>query len=68
MMSNQAIKKLSTVRMDEQLFANALNIDFFVYSFGDVVYDKRQANAVSKSLCVCWVGVGRGHEQDTGGR
>lgn len=48
-MSNQAIKHLSVVRTDEQLFANVLNIDFLVYSFGNVVSNKRQANTVSTS-------------------
>lgn len=47
-MSNQVIKQLSMVQTDEQLFVNALNIDSFVHSFGDGVYDKRQANALSK--------------------
>lgn len=35
--------------MDEQLLANVLNIDFFVYSVGRVVSDNRQANMRSKS-------------------
>lgn len=35
--------------MDEQLVANVLNIDFFVYSFGSVVCNNRQANIGSKS-------------------
>lgn len=37
------------VGMDEQLFANVLNIDFFVYSFGSIVSNKREANTGSTS-------------------
>lgn len=68
-MSNQAIKRPSMVGMDEQLFANVLNIDFFVYSFGSIVSNKREANTGSTSD-----GAGGNmekgggtHEQDTGG-
>lgn len=49
MMSNEAIRHLSMVQMDEQLLANVLNIDFFVYSSGSVVSNNRQANIGSKS-------------------
>lgn len=63
-MSNAAIKQLSVVRTGEQLLANALNIDFSAYGFGAALYDKRQADTVSKShpagvrrerehMCVC---------------
>lgn len=37
------------VSIDKQMVANVLNIDFFVYSFGSIAYNKRQANMGSKS-------------------
>lgn len=37
------------VGKSQQLFANVLNIDLFVYSFGSVVSNKTQANTASKS-------------------
>lgn len=54
--------------MDGQLVANVLNIDFFVYSFGSVVYNNRQANIESKSNGAA-INMGERvntHEQGTG--
>lgn len=54
--------------MDEQLVANVLNIDFFVYSFGSVVYNNRQANIGSKSngAAINMEERVNTHKQDTG--